>query len=125
MERRVIHAIASIVVAGVMVGCGDYLSGPKLSDDPNKQQTVRTPNQYFIPVQANTWFFQEGQVARFAAIWHQQMAGTQRQFSSFDVYTVGEADLEGEWSSVYTGGGIIDARKLQAAAAAISDSTLR
>ena len=113
MHKSTKILIASFVVASVTTGCGDFLSGPKLTTDPNKQQETRTPDQYFVPIQANTWFLNEGQIARMAAVWHQQMAGVQRQFSSFDLYSVGEADLEGEWGTVYTGGGIIDARKLQ------------
>ena len=105
--------IAGFVIASVTTGCGDFLSGPKLTTDPNKQQETRTPDQYFVPIQANTWFLNEGQIARVASIWHQQMAGVQRQFSSVDIYSIGEADLETEWSDFYTGGGIIDARKLQ------------
>jgi len=113
--------IAGFVLASVTTACSDFLSGPKLTTDPNKQQVTRTPDQFFVPIQANTWFLNEGQLARLAAVWHQQMAGVQRQFSSFDVYSVGEADLEGEWSSFYTGGGIIDARKLQAQVTALGD----
>jgi starch-binding outer membrane protein, SusD/RagB family len=114
--------IAGLVAATFAAGCkGDFLSGPKLTTDPNKQQTTRTPDQYFIPIQANTWFLNEGQLARVSAIWHQQMAGVQRQFSSIDIYAQGESDLPGEWSSVYTGGGIIDAHKLQAQVSALGD----
>lgn len=108
-------------MASVMTGCGDFLSGPKLTTDPNKQQETRTPDQYFIPIQANTWFLNEGQIARVSAVWHQQMAGVQRQFSSLDIYSIGEADLEGEWASFYTGGGILDARKLQTQVTALGD----
>src|SRR5256714_12503082 len=113
--------IAGFVMASVTTGCGDFLSGPKLTTDPNKQQQTRTPDQYFVPIQANTWFLNEGQIARTAAVWHQQMAGVQRQFSSLDIYSIGEGDLEGEWGSFYTGGGIIDARKLQAQVATLGD----
>lgn len=113
--------VAGFVLAFVATGCGDFLSGPKLTTDPNKQQETRTPDQYFVPIQANTWFLNEGQMARLAAVWHQQMAGVQRQFSSYDVYTVGEADLEGEWASFYGGGGILDARKLQAQVSSLGD----
>jgi len=114
--------IAGLVVASFTAGCkGDFLSGTKLTTDPNKQQETRTPDQYFIPIQANTWFLNEGQLARVAAIWHQQMAGVQRQFSSVDIYAQGEADLPGEWTSFYTGGGIIDAHKLQNQVAALGD----
>ncbi|HUQ19172.1 MAG TPA: SusD/RagB family nutrient-binding outer membrane lipoprotein [Gemmatimonadaceae bacterium] len=120
-SRKIAGLFAAFVLSGA-AGCGDFLSGPKLTDDPNKQQDVRTPEQYFVPIQANMNFIQEGQLARFAAIWHQQMAGVQRQFSSFDVYTVGEADVETEWSTFYGGGGILDARKLQAAAAKVENT---
>jgi len=113
MHKSTRVLLAGLVLASVTTGCGDFLSGLKLTTDPNKQTTTRTPDQYFVPIQANTWFLNEGQIARFAAVWHQQMAGVQRQFTSFDVYSVGEGDLEGEWASFYTGGGIIDARKLQ------------
>ena len=108
-------------MASVTTGCGDFLSGPKLTTDPNKQQETRTPDQYFVPIQANTWFLNEGQLARTAAVWHQQMAGVQRQFSSLDIYSIGEGDLEGEWSNFYTGGGILDARKLQAQVTSLGD----
>lgn len=113
--------IAGFVLASVTTGCGDFLSGPKLTTDPNKQTETRTPDQWFIPIQANTWFLNEGQIARTAAVWHQQMAGVQRQFSSLDIYSIGEGDLEGEWSSFYTGGGILDARKLQTQVTALGD----
>jgi starch-binding outer membrane protein, SusD/RagB family len=113
--------IAGFVLASFTTACGDFLSGPKLTDDPNKQQETRTPDQWFVPIQANTWFLNEGQIARIAAVWHQQMAGVQRQFSSFDVYSTGEADLETEWQSFYVGGGILDARKLQAQVTALGD----
>lgn len=114
--------IAGFILASFTAGCkGDFLSGPKLTTDPNKQSETRTPDQFFVPIQANTWFLNEGQLARVAAIWHQQMAGVQRQFSSVDIYAQGEADLPTEWSSFYTGGGIIDARKLQVQVAALGD----
>ncbi len=113
---------AGVVLALFSAGCkGDFLSGPKLTTDPNKQTETRTPDQYFIPIEANTWFLNEGQLARVAAIWHQQMAGVQRQFTSIDVYSQTEGDVPGEWSSFYTGGGIIDAHKLQAQVSALGD----
>jgi starch-binding outer membrane protein, SusD/RagB family len=114
--------IAGFILASFTAGCkGDFLSGPKLTTDPNRQTETRTPDQFFVPIQANTWFLNEGQLARATAIWHQQMAGVQRQFASVDIYSQGEADLPTEWSSFYTGGGIIDARKLQVQVAALGD----
>src|SRR6267378_3167905 len=120
ISRKILSA--GVILALFSAGCkGDFLSGPKLTTDPNKQTETRTPDQYFIPIQANTWFLNEGQLARIAAIWHQEMAGVQRQFSSYDIYAQGESDVPGEWSSFYTGGGIIDAHKLQAQVSALGD----
>lgn len=113
--------LATFVFASAITGCGDFLSGPKLTQDPNKPQITRSPDQFFVPIQANTWFLNEGQLARIAAVWHQEMAGVQRQMSSIDIYSVGEGDLEGEWSSFYTGGGILDAHKLEAQVSALGD----
>ena len=43
--------------------CGNDLSGPKLDENPNLATTVRTPDQYFVAIQAATWAVQEGALA--------------------------------------------------------------
>jgi starch-binding outer membrane protein, SusD/RagB family len=121
MRKSTNILVGGFVLAFVATGCGDFLSGPKLTSDPNKQQETRSPDQYFVPIQANTWMLNEGQLARTSSVWMQQMAGVQRQFSSLDIYSIGEGDLENEWSNLYTGGGLIDAHKLQGQVTALGD----
>ena len=69
--------------------------------------------QLFTAAQVNTYFFTEGQLSRIASMWVQQMAGTDRQFSSLDIYELNEDDADDEFNTVYTGGGLIDLRLAQ------------
>ena len=56
----------------------------------------------------NTWFFAEGQLSRLSSLWTQQMTGTDRQFTALDEYLFNEQDTDGEFSALYTGGGLVD-----------------
>jgi len=115
MNKSLKVALAAVLPMIAVAGCrGDFLSGPKLTTDPNTQTEVRTPDQYFVAIQANQFFEQESGVARTVAIWHQQMAGVDRQYASLDVYNYSEDDYSGFFDGFYSGGGLIDIRKLQA-----------
>ena len=110
--------ITKLVVAVALpflgaAACGNDLSGPKLDENPNLATQVRSPDQYFVAIQAATWAVQEGALARTAGIWHQHFAGVDRQYSSTDIYSVGEDDYSGEWNFIYAQGGLIDIRKLR------------
>ncbi|HEY0241286.1 MAG TPA: SusD/RagB family nutrient-binding outer membrane lipoprotein [Gemmatimonadaceae bacterium] len=114
----------AVVVAFLAAGataCSDYLSGPKLDENPNLATTVRTPDQYFIGVQAATWAVQEGALARTAGIWTQHLAGVDRQYSSTDIYSVGEDDYSSDWNFIFAQGGLIDIRKLREAVEKVGD----
>jgi len=56
-------------------------------------------------------------------MWMQQMAGTDRQYRGYDQYSITEG-LFGEYSSAYTGGGLIDMRAIQAEAEASGNKIL-
>ena len=71
---------------------------------------MASTDQLFTGIQVNSYFLTEGQIARITAIWTQQMAGTDKQFVSIDSYTITEEDANDEFSTVYTGGGLIDIR---------------
>jgi starch-binding outer membrane protein, SusD/RagB family len=92
----------------------DYIS--PTSSNPNSVASA-TLDQLFTADQVNTFFTSEDQIARFASIWMQQMAGTDRQFSIFDTYVVKEADVSTEFTDRYNGGGLIDLRRAEAQAA--------
>ncbi len=121
MHKSLRIAISAVLPVIAAAGCGDFLSGPKLTTDPNAQTDVRSPDQFMVAVSANEWFLQEAGLARTVAIWHQQLAGVDRQYSSLDVYNVAEDDYSGQFDAFYVGGGLIDIRKLQVKVTELKD----
>jgi starch-binding outer membrane protein, SusD/RagB family len=117
-----VAAVAALTIG--VTGCGDLLSGPGLSENPNSPVTAST-EALFIAMQARQFVLQQGQLARQSAIWTQQMAGIfnqQREWGS--QYNVTENDLSGAFSGFYIGGGLLDLRKIQAAAQEAGDARL-
>ena len=93
------------------VGCTDFLDDPELQTDPNRAVDVH-PDLLLNTIQISHFFMQEGALARTFAMWMQQMSGTDRQYLAYDRYSIVEADHDGEFNDVYTGGGLIDIRKV-------------
>ncbi|MEO5588902.1 MAG: SusD/RagB family nutrient-binding outer membrane lipoprotein, partial [Gemmatimonadaceae bacterium] len=89
--------------------------------NPNLASQVRTPDQYLVGIQAAVFSVQEGGLARTAGIWHQHFAGVDRQYSSTDIYSVGEDDYSSDWNFIFAQGGLIDIRKLQESVKALGD----
>ena len=92
-------------------GCGNYISNPVIEEDPNRAANV-TADLLFNSVQVLGFAVQEGQLGRIAAIWMQQMAGTNRQYLSLGQYRFRESDHSYEMNAMYTGGGLIDIRRI-------------
>src|SRR5256885_5992464 len=66
---------------------------------------------------------QENTVAMTVCMWMQQCAGVGGRFvDQYAHYTVNEFSWDGNWFQVYTGGGLIDLRKIEAAERAAGDS---
>ncbi len=96
-----------------MLGACDFVKSTTVNPNAVPAASV---DQLFVANQANAYFFAENQISRMAAMWTQQMAGTDRQFSLLDTYVLQETDADGEFSSIYTGGGLVDLRKAEKAA---------
>jgi hypothetical protein len=96
----------------LVAGCDDWLTGPKLTTDPNRPVEADR-NQLFTGVQAQLFMQQTGEMARLTSMWTQQMAGTDRQYASQAVYSYTEDDFSTYWDDVYGGGGLIDLRLIQ------------
>lgn len=122
MTRMTKSAGAALLLLFGAAGCSMFdLSGPKLDENPNLATQVRTPDQYLVGIQAAMYSVQEGGLARTSGIWTQQFAGVDRQYSSTDIYSVGEDDYSPDWNFIFAQGGLIDIRKLEAAVAAVGD----
>ena len=115
----------TLVIASAVVGataCSDFLSGDKLDFDPNRPTSAQAA-QLFTAVQVNSYYVVGGHAARVLAMWMQQMAGTDRQYRGYDQYSITEG-LFGEYTTAYTGGGLIDMRSIQAEADASGNRIL-
>jgi hypothetical protein len=100
-SRRVLAAATMAVTAGACNFVDSTTSNP--NSVPNAAL-----DQLFTGIQVNSYFLAEGQLSRMSAMWTQQMAGTDRQFASLDIYELKEDDADDEFNTIYTGGGLID-----------------
>jgi hypothetical protein len=123
-KRYIKRSITVALVAGVPLlgatGCDDWLTGPKVGDDPNRPTQV-TADLLLNGIQSAQFVNLTGQLARLSTMWTQQFAGTERQFSALDRYGITEDELTGEFSQLYASGGLLDIRQLQDSARARGD----
>src|SRR5712691_7768299 len=120
---RAIKVAVSLGLALGSVSCGNFLVGDKLSNDPNNP-TPATAEQLFVGMQANMFSSQENTVAMTVCMWMQRCMGVGGRFvDQFAHYTVNEFSWDGNWFQVYTGGGLVDLRKIEATERQAGDST--
>ena len=122
MKRSLPIALA-LASVGLMIGaCNPFLTGEGLTNDPNNPTTA-TREALFMGVQATTFGQQESSVALTVCMWMQQCTGGGGRFvEEFGRYVIDENSHNFDFNSVYSGGGLIDIRKIEASAAAAPDS---
>lgn len=102
-----------------VTGCGDFIT--EASSNPNSA-TEATMEQLFVASQARQFVIQEGQLARFSAIFTQQLIGSNNQQRNWGTsYLFTENDLSTYLQQFYVGGGLLDLRKIQAMAQEVGD----
>jgi len=114
--------IGGLLLAVSVAGCKDWLTGPGLTINPNQPVTA-SKEQLFAAVATSQESQEEGNLARWTAMFTQQMAGVGRQHATFQIYSITEADVSGYFSRTYTGGGLLDIRQAEALAKQQGDST--
>jgi starch-binding outer membrane protein, SusD/RagB family len=113
-----IAAAAAVVAVG---GC-NFLTGGETGIDPNRP-TSATNDQSFVATELTLWGFWGSDVARVAGILAQQFAGIANQYGALDAtYSHDEGTTNGSHGALYTAGGLVDIKKLQAGARAGGDS---
>lgn len=125
-----VYKIANIGVAAfcltVTAGCTNFLSSDKAVNDPNNP-TAASRDQLFVGVQANVMGQQEGPVAMVVCEWMQQCAGINGRFvESYGTYTDINADsFDIPFNSIYTAGGLLGIRNVEASATTDGDLVYR
>ncbi len=114
-------AIVSLGLGLGAAGCSDFLNGNDLINDPNNPSNA-TLQQSFVAVQSGQFGFQESTVPLTVCMWMQQCTGIGGRFvEQFGEYTVTDGSFSFDFGSVYSGGGLIDIRRVEAGARAIND----
>jgi len=113
MRKPIIFLIAVLVIAG-LVGCEKFVSGyeanPLLPVDANALKT-------FVGAELMYVEFTEGFPAFLASVWSQSIRGADRQFTSYDTYSVTRDDFNNDWNTAYAGA-LTNLRTVQAKSAA-------
>src|SRR5512140_2936511 len=119
--HRVPRFACGAALSLVLGACGDFLSGPGLTRNPNSPSQATLP-QLFVAMQTAQFTIFEGQLSRDAAMFTQQMAGIGGQQAAYgSSYAITAKDVD-QWSAFYLGGGLVDLRKIQQAARAAGDA---
>ncbi|NUO63071.1 MAG: SusD/RagB family nutrient-binding outer membrane lipoprotein [Gemmatimonadaceae bacterium] len=111
---------AAVLLLLAVAACNDFLTGDKLSSDPNQPQTA---NRYLLlnGVQAQQFTNLTGAAARAFGIFTQQFAGTDRQYGLLEVYAFTGDDYTSTFNGTYASGGLVDIRKIEDDARAAGD----
>jgi starch-binding outer membrane protein, SusD/RagB family len=127
--RHSLEFLLSAALAAGAMGCGDFLSGPGLDKDPNNITKLTRPGPLYVGIQALQSVQFEGQLARNAAEYVQQIAGHSRQQIGYDLYGMDPSTIDPHFYSVYGssiniqgGGGLLDIHKMLQLARAVNDS---
>src|SRR5574340_124392 len=121
MHRYLRLALSALLPVAVLAGCSDWLTGPKLSQTPNAP-VVAGKDPLLVAVGVGQTILQTGDLARTAAVWMDQMGGSDRQYLSIASYQFDEDAFAADWGAIYTGGGLVDERAIEEQALASGDS---
>jgi len=117
---RKLALLSGILCLGVGSGCSNWLSDPEATTNPNRP-TVTTSDQLLVAVETAQTQQYTSDLARTVCVWMQQCAGTDRQYRSLGLYQYGEDAYNIVFGTIYTGGGLIDIRTIEARADSAKD----
>jgi hypothetical protein len=112
MRKWITPMVGVLALASTLTGCDNFLEGEGITTDPN-QPSVATVDQLYNAMQARQFLWHNGDLARAASMFIQQMAGTDRQYIDRDAYNITENEFSTVFSDIYTGGGLVDLRQIQ------------
>jgi starch-binding outer membrane protein, SusD/RagB family len=119
MNRTRFAGVAGAIV--LATACSDFLTGGELDHDPNRPTTATT-TQLFVGVQAGTWALLQSDMVRVTNMWAQQLLGTNLQYVDIYNYGLSTDVTNGFQAGLYTGGGLVDIRKVESQALSSNDT---
>ena len=115
---RIVLAAAAVSAAG----CSNYLDCGECITSPTSP-TQATSTQRIVATQAKLWQMTNGDLARVTSMFMQTMAGVGNQYQVIDKYSL-DAGTNGDFTTPYTGAGLIDLKKVEADSRASGDKTM-
>ena len=124
MKRHLTTALAGLSMFG-MIGCRDFLIADNAVNDPNNP-TVATKDQLLVGIEANLMGVQEGPIAMLVCEWMQQCGGIGGRFVDVQgAYVIQDNSFEGPWDAIYSQGGLVALRQLEAQSDATKDFQIK
>jgi hypothetical protein len=121
MPKYLYRTAAALCLGGLLAGCSNFLDSQGAKADPN-QPTAATTDQLFVGTQANIFAQQEGPLAVIACQWMQQCSGIGGRFvQQQDTYSVNAGTHDLPFQEVYSSGGLVSLRTVEANSAAAGD----
>src|SRR5919109_971816 len=121
MPRILTRAAVVLYLGAALTGCESFLETDKAVRDPNLPSQA-SRDQLFVGAQANIFAQQEGPLAMIVCQWMQQCSGINGRFvQQQDAYSVNAGTFDIPFQEVYSAGGLLSLRAVQASADAAGD----
>jgi starch-binding outer membrane protein, SusD/RagB family len=118
MHRTLTRTAAALSLSAALAGCSSFLDAEKAERDPNFPSAA-SRDQLFVGAQANIFAQQEGPLAMIACQWMQQCSGINGRFvQQQDNYSVNAQTFDIPFQEIYSSGGLLSLRTVQASAEA-------
>ncbi len=122
MQRLLLCSAVGLCFGTALAGCSSFLDAEKAIKDPNLPSAA-TRDQLFVGAQANIFGQQEGPLAMIVCQWMQQCSGVNGRFvEQQDSYSVNAGSFDLPFQEVYSAGGLLSLRTVQASAESTNDA---
>ena len=92
-----------------LTSCKKYFEG--VNDDPNRPSEV-SANTLLPTIQTFYAYGMAGDISRFTSLLTNQIVGNDRQFATYQVYSITETDTDNWWKFNHYGGAMFDIKNL-------------
>lgn len=121
MPKHLFRTAVALCLGGALAGCSNFLDADRAKADPNLPSAATT-DQLFVGAQANIFAQQEGPLPMIVCQWMQQCSGINGRFvQQQDSYFINAGTFDQPFQEVYSAGGLVSLRTVQANASAAGD----